>query len=149
MSEIVLFLNGLLDKVKSHSTINTYRSTLSLIMVKELTDNRNIRRLFKPIAVLKPPKPKYSYTWDPAPVLNHLSTFFANENISLQSLTVKLATLLALIAAQGVQTIANIELENINTLTRQIIATIPDHIKASVGNRNQPLLTIPFFSGSA
>lgn len=105
ITQILLFLKDLFDKVKSYGTLNSYRSALSLIMNNELGNDPRIRRFFKGVASLKPQKPRYSYTWDPATVLDWLSKVYPNEEISLEKLSKKLVILLALITAQRVQTL--------------------------------------------
>lgn len=145
ITQILLFLKDLFDKVKSYGTLNSYRSALSLIMNNELGNDPRIRRFFKGVASLKPQKPRYSYTWDPATVLDWLSKVYPNEEISLEKLSKKLVILLALITAQRVQTLALIKLENIKVSNNEITITIPDRIKTTGRNRDQPLLNIPFF----
>ena len=141
ITQILEFLSGLTDKVNSYATLNTYRSALSLIMNNDLGSDQRIRRLFKGVASLKPHTPKYPYIWDPDQVLKCLSTLYPNETISLENLCFKLVTLLALITAQRVQTLALIKLENSTFL----VDSIPDRIKTTRLNRNQPYLKIPFF----
>lgn len=94
---------------------------------------------------MKPQTPEYSQICDPAPVLNWLSTLYPNDTISFENLCFKLVTLLALITAQRVQTLSLIKLENIKISEEEILIRIPDRIKTSGLNRNQPLLKIPFF----
>lgn len=61
---------------------------------------------------MRPSGPKYAETWDPGIVLQYLRTQ-ANNLLSLEQFTCKLATLLALATGQRVQTLSNIELSNI------------------------------------
>lgn len=89
--------------------------------------------------------PKYKSTWDPAPVLSYLKNKFPNEQLSLQDLTQKTVTLLALITAQRVQTLTKIDLKNIKKFEQHIEIKISDIIKTSGPNRFQPCLVIPFF----
>nr|CAI5854500.1 unnamed protein product [Callosobruchus analis] len=48
--------------------------------------------------------PKYQVTWDPHPVLLHLSRLYPLEELSRLQLAMKLVTLLALITGQRIQT---------------------------------------------
>lgn len=78
---------------------------------KGLSKDPQLARFFKGVAVLRHQAPKYSTTWDPEPVLVYVATLHPNEDISLEQLTKKLVSLLALIAAQRVQTLRKILLE--------------------------------------
>ena len=142
--QILVLISGLTDKVNSYATLNAYRSALSLIMNNELGSDQRIRRLLKGVASLKLQTPKYPYISDLDQVLKWVSTLYPNETISLENLCFKLVTLLALITAQRVQTLALIKLEEITFLVDSITIKIPDRIKTTGLNRNQPYLEIPF-----
>lgn len=80
--------------------------------------------------------PKYSTKWDPEPVLVYLATLHHNEDISIEQLTKKLVTLLALIKAQRVQNSGKISLENITTSRENLIQSkIPERLKTSGRNK--------------
>lgn len=111
----------------------------------DITNSTGIKRLFKGIAKLKPQKPKYDYTWDHATVLKMISTWGENKNLNLKKVTMKLVTLLALTTAQRVQTLSKIKLDNVKEEDRIIQIAIPETIKTSGVNRQQPLLKLPYF----
>lgn len=129
----------------SYSSLNTSRSALSFILHGDLGNDPCIRRFCKGAAAMKPPKPRYSFTWDPDPVLQYLAKIIINKDTPLKTLTKKLVTLLALITGQRVQTLSLIRLENIQESKDDIKIMITDTIKTSGINRNQPLLNIPFY----
>lgn len=139
------FFASLTREVNSYSTLNMYRSAISLLSSNELGKDSRILRFFKGISVTKPQKPKYPFIWDPHPVLNYLATLYPNTELSLENLTKKLVTLLALITAQRVQTLSLIKTENITFTETLAQIKIPDRIKTSGRDRDQPLLNIPFF----
>lgn len=97
--ELLQFFSKTVENVKSYSTLNVYRSALSLLMGNELGKNVTISRFFKGVANLKPSQPKYNTTWDPKPVLEHLSTLYPHHQLSLEKITKKLVTILALCTA--------------------------------------------------
>lgn len=132
--------------VKSYSTLNVYRAAISLIMNNRLGEIPEISRFFKGVANEKPQKAKYSETWDPDKVLTFISDWFPNDTLTLERLTKKLVTLLALITAQRVQTLSKIQLDNIHQSENEIKIKITDKIKTSSRLREQPLLKIPFFT---
>ncbi|CAB0040100.1 unnamed protein product [Trichogramma brassicae] len=85
---------------KSYSSFNVYRSALSLLSMNEIGKDAGISRLLKGISNQKPQKAKYNYIWSPEPVIETLSKNYPNEDLTLETLTKKLATLLALTTAQ-------------------------------------------------
>ncbi|XP_039310369.1 uncharacterized protein LOC105203938 [Solenopsis invicta] len=133
------FLSSTLSEIGSYSTLNTYRSAISLISLNEVGSHPLVKRFCKGVAVLKPQRPRYDFVWDPSPVLDHLASLHPYESLSLEILSKKLATLFALTTAQRMQTLAAIQLSNI-TLTDSLIIKIPARLKTSGIGRSQPLL---------
>lgn len=81
---------------------------------------------------LRTPLPRYNETWDPAVVLNYLSGWYPNDDLSLEKVSEKLVTLLALITAHRVQTLALIKINNIKKYSNEkIVIHIPDKIISS------------------
>ena len=101
----------------------------------------------KGACVPKPPKPRYSETWDPTKVLDFLSTLFPNWTLSFDKLSKKLVVLLALITAQRSQALSLIKLDNINFLKEEVRIKILDRHKTSGLRQKQPLLILPSFPG--
>ena len=56
-------------------------------------------RFFKGIFNIRPPKPKYSFTWDVGKVLCYLGSLPTNRKLNLRLLTLKLVMLVALVTA--------------------------------------------------
>ena len=79
-------------------------------------------------------------------VLTLLTSWYPNDKLSLQKLSMKMATLLALVTAHRLQTLALVDIRNIRKIGQQAFEImIPDQIKTSGPNRKQPLLLLPFF----
>lgn len=76
-------------------------------------------------------------------VLHYIKNLGKNEDLDIPTLTKKLATLLALLTAHRVQTLAAIRIDNIKESTEGIVIRIPDRIKTSGKNRLQPTLELP------
>ena len=129
----------------SYSTLNIYRSALSLLNLNDLGKDPGLARFFKGLSVIKPQKPKYDSIWDPEPVINYLEKLQPNEEISLENLTKKSVTLLALSTAQRLQTLAIISIDNISISEEKLQIEVPDRTKTSGRNRTQPFLNIPKF----
>lgn len=142
--EILRFLTDHFKKGASYGTLNSFRSALSLIMNKDIRNN-DLNRFFKGIFRLKPNFPKYQSTWDPNIILNYLSNLYPNGSITIDLLTRKLVTLLALSTGQRVQTLSAIEHNSISVCDSHITITINEIIKTSTPNRPNPILIVPFF----
>lgn len=145
VADIILFLTHLFNEGAQYSTLNTFRSAISLISSRKLTADDCIKRFFKGIFRLRTPLPKYNITWDTSIVLNYLAGMYPNDSLSLEKLTHKLITLLALITSHRAQTLSKIRLSNILIESLKIIIKIPDLIKTSRPGSKQPILVIPFF----
>lgn len=105
-----------------------------------------VRRFCKGASIIKPPKPRYDFVWDPAPVIAKLAeTFPYNNNLSLKNITKKLALLLALGSGQRAQTLAAIRIPQISFSDDKLVIRISDRIKTSAPGRTQPLLVFSRF----
>lgn len=143
---VIYFLTQLFNSGSQYGTLNTYRSALSLIIGSHISTDDRIKRFLKGVYRLRPPRPKYNVTWDTSKVLDGLSDWYPNETLSLENLTKKCVSLLALATSQRVQTLQKILISNIETHTSMIKIKIPDLLKTSKAGANQPLLSIPFFT---
>lgn len=103
-----------------------------------------VKRFCKGIAALKPPKPRYDYVWDPAPVLTKLSAIYPYDSCALKVITKKLALLLALGTGHRAQTLALLRILQIS-LHEKLIIRIPDRIKTSAPGRSQPFFCFSRF----
>lgn len=144
--QVISFLSEHFHAGAQYSSLNTYRSALSLIISSKIGTDDRISRLFKGFYRLRPPLPKYNVTWNPTIVLNFLENWYPNNEISLEKLAKKVVTLLALVTAHRVQTLSKIKLQNIEVIPNdKIIIKIPDLIKTSRARSLQPSLILPFY----
>lgn len=144
--EVLSFLqNQFQTKTFAYGTFNSFRSALSLILPGDVGKDPQVKRFLKGILRWRPPKRKYNFTWDPQLVLSYLERMVPNESLSLEDLTKKLVTLLALITAHRIQTLALIRVDNIVISPEKIQIHISDHIKTTTCTNVQPCLQIPFF----
>lgn len=65
--------------------------------------------------------------------------------MSLESLSKKLVTLLALVTGQRMQTLSLIDIKNITIKEDLVEIKIPERIKTSKPGKNQPVLILPFY----
>lgn len=145
ISSILDFLTKIFNNGSQYGTINSHRSALSLIL-GNIMDNVLISRYCKGVYRLRPALPKYNITWDVGVVLEYLGSLFPHEQITLEQITKKCSTLIALVTAHRVQTISKISLKNIVIYDDRILIKISDLIKTSRPGTAQPVLYLPFFS---
>lgn len=146
-NNVLSLLANEFNRGASYSSLNCYRSAISLIEGAELGADEQIRRFFRGVAKLRPATPKYDSTWDPKIVLNYLAAWFPNEEINLEKLTLKLVTLLALSTGHRPQTLSLIDTRNIYQTNANLLEIkIPDTVKTSGPGKKQPVLRLPFLS---
>lgn len=147
---ITEFLSTYFTEGVGYSSLNTARSALSLILPdidgKPIGCHSLVKRMLQGAAKLKPPNPRFSYTWDPSKVVAYLATLFPHDNLSLEQITIKCITGLSLITAHRTQTLSLIRLDQLEIKEDRIQIYIPDLVKTSKPGRLQPLLVIPRFS---
>ncbi|KAJ8911110.1 hypothetical protein NQ315_003372 [Exocentrus adspersus] len=143
------FLTNSFNNGLSYSVINSYRSALNLIFNPlNKADEGTIIRFLRGVYNKRPSVPKYCETWNPDSVLKVLESWYPLENLSLERLSYKLVTLMALTSASRVnlfQTLSEITRANISTDTEGIQIKITERVKTSGPNRLQPLLNFPYF----
>ncbi|XP_043482415.1 uncharacterized protein LOC122511321 [Leptopilina heterotoma] len=139
VSEAIDFLTSVSKSIKTYGTLNTYRSAVSLVLNHDLGNNPIVKRFCKGFSVEKPSRAKYEDIWDPDVVLRYLSDLGPNSELSLEQLSKKLVTLMALSTAQRLQTLSKINLENIKVCDDAIKIYIPDRLKTTRVGKNQPL----------
>lgn len=143
---ILEFLSDVFHKGAKYGTLNSYKSALS-VLFPTITQDSKIKRFMKGVFRLRPTQPKYNITWSTDAVLSYLSQQWPHGNLSLETLSKKTLTLLALVTAQRVQTISLIRISNINTCDSNLVTIkIPDNIKTSRPNSFQPILKLPFYN---
>lgn len=145
LKEFVEYFLELHTSGSSYATLNTNRSALSLLFTIPSQDESIIKRLLKGTYNLNPSAPKYRTTWDPAIVLAYLEKLFPLQSLSLEQVTYKLVTLMALTSAHRVQTLSKVTLDNISLHTETVEIQITARIKTSTVNRPQPYLIFPYF----
>ena len=144
-SSILSFLTQKFNEGSSYGTLNSARSAISLISGEKIGEDDTICRFLKGVSKLRPPRPKYEYTWDVNIVLKYLEKLYPLDDLTLKDLTFKTVMLLVLSTAHRAQTIANIKVENIKGTDAGLLIHITDQIKTSAPGRYQPLLSLPFF----
>lgn len=144
VSNVLTFLTQLFNKGSSYNSLCSYRAAIAQIAGPDLSQDFRMQKFFKGIYMLRPSKPKYENTWDPSIVLNYLK-LKNNTDITLEVLTHKLVTLMALASGQRLQTLSLIDIRNIYRKCEEINIKVVARIKTSGRNKPQPFLRLPFF----
>ena len=101
VSAILSFLADEFEEGKQYRSLNCYRSAISSthLPIEGIPVGQHplVIRLLKGAFNLRPPKPRYSQTWDVSLMLTFLRNLGRNEELSLKRLTQKLIMLLALV----------------------------------------------------
>ena len=119
---------------------------MSLILPQDIGQNLLIRRFLKGVLKLRPPKPKYSVTWDPSLVLSYLKNLPSNTDLSLLTLSKKMAMLLALSTGQRIQTLSLIRIKNVIFQVSGLKIFITDPVKTTGLHSTQPCIELPYFT---
>ena len=110
----VNFLAELFSSGLQHRSINTIRSAVSMthdqIGGTPIGQHPLVTRLMKGVYNSRPPRPRYETTWDVDVVIDHLISMGDNKDLSLKSLSQKLAVLLALVEASRSSELAALDL---------------------------------------
>lgn len=142
---ILEFLACLVEKGASFNSTGCHRSAISLLLGPELAKDSRMIRFFRGLARIRPPAPRYDFTWDPNVLLQYFGALPPNSELPLSVLSKKSLALLALISAHRMQTFSLIHRQDIRQLTDRIEIRVPSRIKTSGPRRTQPLLVLPFY----
>lgn len=98
-----------------YSAVNTARSAISTVLEmtsgEALGQNKLVVRFMKGVFNARPTQPKYMSTWNPDTLLSYLDC--DSKTLTLIQFSRKVATLITLLSAQRVATIAAIKLQDI------------------------------------
>ncbi|CAG5107937.1 Protein of unknown function [Cotesia congregata] len=144
-TEVISFLTSRFNEGAKYGTLNLSRAAISLISKNSLSNDPLLSRFIRGTYKIRPARPKYSETWDTDIVLTYIEKMTDLDKLKLKELTEITATLLILITAHRLQTLALIKTENIIESTVGLKIKIPDLIKTSRPGEKQPILSIPFF----
>lgn len=115
ITTVVEFLAYQFQQGFQYSTINTYRSALSATIApiegQQVGQHPLVCKLLQGMFNLRPPMPRYQSTWDVGIVVQHLKGLSPTEEQTLQVLSKKLVTLLALANASRASDIHALDLQ--------------------------------------
>lgn len=142
---IINFLTDSFNRGVGYSSLNMARGALSSlgIVVDGVSAGSHplVRRFLKGVFNLRPPKPRYTTTWDVQPLLAYLRSLFPLYTLSLKELILKLVMLMALTQAARVQTLHLLLLQGINIEDSSITVPLAANIKQCRPNFNIQCVT--------
>ena len=100
-----------------------------------------IQRFFNEVFRLSPPPPKYNITWDTTRVLDHLSTSYPNDSLSLDCISEKTISLIDFKLAHRIQTISKI---NIANMEQSNVVYYTNMLKTTLPGSKQPISYLPY-----
>ncbi len=135
LGNITEFLSDSFHIGLQYRTINTYRSALSSVMppIEGFLVGQHplVVRLMKGIQNSRPAMPRYQYCWDINKVLDYIKSLPTNENLSLDMLTGKLATLMAITAPKRSSELGLLDLNFSKRHPEGITFSLPGMTKTS------------------
>ena len=150
-SHILGFLAKEFQDGKQYRSLNYYRSAISSAHLPidgfPVEKHPLVCRLLKGVFNLRPPLPRYDYTWDVTKVTSFLRDLGDNKQMTLKGLTQKLAMLLALVLAHRSSGLARLTLQGRRFTPEGILLAtkgIAKHTRPGQEENLQPV-TIPMF----
>ena len=136
----ILFKQGL-----SYSAINSARSALSCIFYcPPFGESPLVIKFMRSIYNCRPSRPRYDKTWDVSLVLKTLEKWSPGLLLSRRDITMKLATLLALVSGQRIQTIHALDINFLHVDHKCVTFTINKLMKQnSANNKTGNQIIIP------
>jgi integrase len=145
INNYLCFLTSLYEKGLSYMSINTARSALSSVFGKidggPIGENKLVTDFMRGVSKLRPPRARYSTTWDPDKVLNVIKSWKTQE-ADLKQISFKLIALLALVTGQRVQSLSSIKISNI-IWENPVQIKLTSILKTTSITNNNPVLVIP------
>ena len=134
-----MYLLKLFNENFSYSSLNSVRSGLSFFLSHkfDLGSNAYISRLFKYFFKVRPSLPRYLVTWDVNKLLVFLKTWHPIAELTLEQLTLKTVTLVAVTSSDRAATLECIDIEHSALTDSAILFPIYTLLKGS--RRNRPV----------
>ena len=104
-----------------------------------------IARLLKGMFHIRPPEPRYSFTWDGNVLLTFLESWFPLSVLELKQLTLKTAALVALVSAQRSQTLSALSIDFMNSTATGTQFVVNSLLKSSRPGKSSLMVSLPAF----
>ena len=140
VSDLVHFLTELFEQGKQYATINTYRSAISSTVPpldgSPLGQHKIVCSFMRGVFNKRPPKPRYSGTWEVSVVTNLFEKWPDNSNLDIKRLSRKCAMLLALSSAKRQSDLHALDLAFMQYLPEGVEFKIPGLTKTRLPEKD-------------
>ena len=137
ISDILIFLTEVFNEGLAYRSLNVLRSAISSPHPKidgfSVGQHPYVTRLLKGSLNKRPPKPRYSHTWNVDVMIKYMISLGKNSTLSLKAISMKSVTLFALTCPERISALASLDLRHCSVL--------PEGVSFK--------LTVPRKSGSA
>ena len=120
LTDILLYLTEYFNSGAAYRSVNVARSAISTSHAKldglPVGQNPLVIQLLKGMFNNRPPKPRYSHTWEVSSVTTYLASLGSNRSLSLKQLSWKLAMLFSLTCPERVSALTKLDLRQCHIL---------------------------------
>ena len=142
----IKFLMSLYKLGYGYSALNSARSALSCIFDDPpIGEHKIICRFMRGVFNERPTKARYNEIWDVSVVLKMFRKWAPARGLSLQLLSFKLVTLLAIVSGQRCQTIHNFNIRDCVLKRTKVVFTIRENLKHNSPKNNDSNIIIPAY----
>ena len=128
LTDILLYLTEYFNSGAAYRSVNVARSAISTSHAKlnglPVGQNPLVVQLLKGMFNNRPPKPRYSHTWEVGLVTTYLASLGCNRSLSLKQLTWKLAMLFSLTCPERVSALTKLDLRHCHILPEGVEFTL-------------------------
>ena len=120
ISDILIFLTDVFNEGLAYRSLNVLRSAISSTHPKidgfSVGQHPYVTRLLKGALNKRPPKPRYSHTWNVDIMIKYIISLGKNSTLSLKVISMKLVTLFALTCPERISALASLDLRYCSVL---------------------------------
>ncbi|XP_044127310.1 uncharacterized protein LOC122921396 [Bufo gargarizans] len=136
VADLLLFLTSLFEAGKAYRTINLFRSAISSTHEGyagvAAGQHPSVSRLLRGARLSRPPRPRFSTTWDVSLVLGFLASWPENSALSIRQLSAKLLALFCLISCKRVSDVRALDYDARSFTPEGVTFNISRRTKTSI-----------------
>ncbi|XP_044137826.1 uncharacterized protein LOC122928733 [Bufo gargarizans] len=136
VTDILEFLTSLYEEGKAYRSINLFRSAISSqhqgFAGCPAGQHPLVCRLLKGSRLSRPPRPRFTSSWDVTLVLQFFSSWPLNSSLSLRQLSAKLVTLLCLVSCKRVSDVRALDFDALSFTPGGVLFNISRRTKTNI-----------------
>ena len=140
IGDILIFLTEVFNEGLAYRSLNVLRSALSSTHPKidgfSVGQHPYVTRLLKGALNKRPPKPRYSHTWNVDVMIKYMISLGKNNTLCLKTISMKLVTLFALTCPERISALASLDLRHCNVLPEGVSFTLT--VPRKTGSADKP-----------